>query len=445
MFQSEFWKQPYGLRGQDFRLQTPEAGFPTNRFRVSVQALKLNYLIRTLTISAQIFMIYKEHFPLSLIHLPQTHQAAFNHFLLLISNRMGKPKETLDKDMALRLSKFQDQLLNSKNILALVGAGLSASSGLSTFRGSGGLWRNYSPIDLATPSAFDIDPSLVWQFYSSRRYHALKAKPNMGHFALAELRKRKGEKFLTLTQNVDGLSQRAGHSDGLLELHGSLFDVRCTGFFCNYKGVNKVHPITDALAGCEDDFVPPSKATKKRSREEESESSEEQTMKKSKPEDLEGGANTTKSPKEQDKTTNSPEISLPPSPEFKPVQSIPTENLPRCPECKSSTLRPGIVWFGESLPLKVLDQADDFLESHKIDLVLVIGTSGTVWPAMGFIERAKKRGAKVAVFNTEIEDLAALEKNGRGWGFQGDAAEWLPRALEPVIGSGFLPRNWKKL
>ena len=101
------------------------------------------------------------------------------------------------------VSEFSKVLESSSRILALCGAGLSAASGLDTFRGAGGMWRNYQATTLATPGAFKTDPGLVWLFYSMRRHKALQAKPNPGHYALAELaRKRPG--FITLTQNVDG-------------------------------------------------------------------------------------------------------------------------------------------------------------------------------------------------------------------------------------------------
>lgn len=98
---------------------------------------------------------------------------------------------------------FGEHLQASNRILALCGAGLSASSGLPTFRGAGGYWRTYDAMSLATPEAFHKDPSLVWQFYSYRRHMALKAQPNRAHFALAELARRKPN-FLTISQNVDG-------------------------------------------------------------------------------------------------------------------------------------------------------------------------------------------------------------------------------------------------
>ena len=101
------------------------------------------------------------------------------------------------------LESFQKHLRYSDRVLALCGAGLSAASGLPTFRGVGGLWRSYDATSLATPEAFIRDPGLVWQFYSYRRHMALGVKPNPGHYALAELARRK-KGFLTLSQNVDG-------------------------------------------------------------------------------------------------------------------------------------------------------------------------------------------------------------------------------------------------
>lgn len=101
------------------------------------------------------------------------------------------------------LESFQNHLRYSDRVLALCGAGLSAASGLPTFRGAGGLWRSYDAVSLATPEAFAEDPGLVWQFYSYRRHMALQAQPNPAHYALAELARRK-RGFLTLSQNVDG-------------------------------------------------------------------------------------------------------------------------------------------------------------------------------------------------------------------------------------------------
>lgn len=103
------------------------------------------------------------------------------------------------------LHSFEQHLYASHRILILCGAGLSASSGLPTFRGAGGYWRDNQAQALASPEAFAQDPSLVWQFYSYRRHMAFKAYPNRAHLALVELAKRRPES-LTITQNVDGMS-----------------------------------------------------------------------------------------------------------------------------------------------------------------------------------------------------------------------------------------------
>lgn len=109
----------------------------------------------------------------------------------------------VDPRMQRSIRTFQECLRNSTNIVALCGAGLSASSGLPTFRGAGGMWRTHEATDLATPQAFERDPALVWQFYSYRKHMALQVKPNKAHYALAEL-DRKMPGFITITQNVDG-------------------------------------------------------------------------------------------------------------------------------------------------------------------------------------------------------------------------------------------------
>lgn len=100
------------------------------------------------------------------------------------------------------MEEAQELFKTSNRILALCGAGLSAASGLPTFRGAGGLWRNHDPTMLARPGAFQRDPALVWLFYAWRRHLALSVEPNDGHRALAELARKK-ENFLCLTQNVD--------------------------------------------------------------------------------------------------------------------------------------------------------------------------------------------------------------------------------------------------
>lgn len=112
-----------------------------------------------------------------------------------------------------------------KRISAITGAGISAESGIPTFRGEDGLWKNFRAEELATPQAFQKNPQLVWEWYLWRRDIIETKKPNPGHFALAELEKRYADFFL-LTQNVDGLHFRAG-SKNLVEIHGNIFINRC--------------------------------------------------------------------------------------------------------------------------------------------------------------------------------------------------------------------------
>ena len=118
-----------------------------------------------------------------------------------------------------------DKLKDAKKIVFVTGAGISQESGIPTFRGTDGLWRKYDPMQLATIDAFYDDPKLVWEWYEERRKNILQAKPNAGHFAIAELEKYK--EVTVLTQNIDGLHQRSG-STKVLELHGSIIRIKCS-------------------------------------------------------------------------------------------------------------------------------------------------------------------------------------------------------------------------
>jgi len=112
-------------------------------------------------------------------------------------------------------------------VVALTGAGISAESGVPTFRGAGGLWRNFRPEDLATPQAFARDPKLVWEWYAWRRELVSQCAPNQAHRTLVEIEEHVGQGAFTLiTQNVDGLHEAAG-SRNVLRLHGSLWSMRC--------------------------------------------------------------------------------------------------------------------------------------------------------------------------------------------------------------------------
>ncbi len=130
-------------------------------------------------------------------------------------------------------------LRSSSRICVLTGAGVSSESGIPTFRGPGGLWRNFRPEDLATPAAFARNPLLVWEWYEWRRGIIAAAQPNAGHFALAELEARVPQ-FMLISQNVDELHQRAG-SGSVLEIHGSIWRVRCT--VCGSQQANHAVPL----------------------------------------------------------------------------------------------------------------------------------------------------------------------------------------------------------
>ncbi|KAJ7915497.1 DHS-like NAD/FAD-binding domain-containing protein [Mycena leptocephala] len=252
---------------------------------------------------------------------------------------------------SLGMFEFQQLLRNSKNIIAVCGAGLSAASGIPTFRGAGGMWRKYDAMSLATPEAFAENPSLVWQFYHYRREVAGAAAPNAAHTALAMFSMPSHRKvvapnaeFSIITQNVDGLSTKAmdmrpqavGISP-LLEMHGRIFDVKCTSKSCRHVEYNTSSPVCPALAGAE-------------------------------------------------KLVEAGSLDL----------DIPQSKLPRCSKC-NALARPGVVWFGEQP--KELKRIDKLVEAA--DLCLVVGTSSTVYPAAAYASMVQEHGGKVAVFNLE--------------------------------------------
>jgi NAD-dependent deacetylase len=203
-------------------------------------------------------------------------------------------------------------------ILALTGAGVSAESGLATFRGPGGMWEGRNPMELATPEAFRAEPETVWRFYAWRRSQAAAAEPNPAHHALAALERERPE-FLLVTQNVDGLHERAG-SSRLVRLHGTLWRLRCVG--CRR--------------------------------------------------------------------------------EFDDLRADLGELPPRC-SC-GGLLRPGVVWFGESLPGDAMRRADE--AARRAAVVLVAGTSSLVYPAAGLPDVARAAGAYVVEINPEPTPLS---------------------------------------
>lgn len=126
-----------------------------------------------------------------------------------------------------QIELVREKIKNASSITVLTGAGISAESGIPTFRGEGGLWKQFKAEELATPEAFRDTPGTVWEWYHWRRDLIAKKRPNRGHEALAILEE-KTPKFILITQNVDGLHALAG-SRNIIELHGTLWKTRCTG------------------------------------------------------------------------------------------------------------------------------------------------------------------------------------------------------------------------
>jgi NAD-dependent deacetylase len=220
-----------------------------------------------------------------------------------------------------------------RHVVVFTGAGVSADSGIPTFRGAGGLWRNYRPEDLATPEAFQRDPALVWEWYEWRRDLIRKAEPNAAHTAIARL-----PRAVVVTQNVDGLHARAG-ADDVIELHGNIFRVRCVR-----EGTRQMHEAAFAK--------------------------------------------------------------LP----------------PHC-EC-GALLRPDVVWFGEMLPDEAVARAVSAIRAA--DLLLVIGTSGVVYPAAGFV--SLHRGLSI-----EINPEASGVSSACTYAIASRAADATPPLVEAVL------------
>ena len=222
--------------------------------------------------------------------------------------------------------------ISGKRIAVLTGAGVSAESGIPTFRSNGGYWKQHRFKDLATPEAFARDPKLVWTWYEERRRAIAAARPNAGHEALAEMEKRAAS-FILIAQNVDGLHQLAG-SKNIIRLHGSIWAVRCLK--CNEERIDR----------SEFDNLPP-----------------------------------------------------------------------RC-EC-GGMLRPGVVWFGESLPEGAMEKATAAVRAA--DLLIVAGTSAQVYPAAGLIP--------LATTVIEINPEATAFSRDVAYSIRGSSAEILPQLL----------------
>jgi NAD-dependent protein deacetylase/lipoamidase len=240
-------------------------------------------------------------------------------------------------------SKLQSLLIPSTRVVVFTGAGISAESGVPTFRGQNGLWNEFRVEDLATPQAFAAHPKRVWEWYSWRRELISRIEPNPGHLAVTQSQ-RFFSSFGLVTQNVDGLHDRAG-SKRILKLHGDIWEVRCVS--C---GLSRI--------------------------------------------------------------------------DFQPV----LPSLPPLCEC-GGLLRPGVVWFGEMLPVDVFEQAMHATES--CDLFFSVGTSAQVFPASQLPGTARQRGAYVVEVNIE-PSAAAYEAHEV---LLGKAGEILPELAASLQGA----------
>ncbi len=145
------------------------------------------------------------------------------------------------------MKELRQRIAGARRIVAFTGAGISVESGIPTFRGPGGLWRTYRAEELATANAFHRNPRLVWEWYDSRRQIMAQAEPNAGHRALAALERRCGG-FTLVTQNIDGLHNRAG-SRRVLKVHGDIWRLRCMD--CEHEADDFRTPMPDLPPRCQ--------------------------------------------------------------------------------------------------------------------------------------------------------------------------------------------------
>jgi NAD-dependent deacetylase len=252
-----------------------------------------------------------------------------------------------DQETSESIEQFAPRLRMARHVVVLTGAGISAESGLPTFRDPlAGLWARYRPEELATPEAFARDPELVWAWYGHRRDAARSARPNPAHLAITRLESLV-PRLTLITQNVDELHRRAG-SRSPIELHGSLFQSRCVR-----DGSLREECVDGALAA---------------------------------------------------------------------------GRLPRCPEC-DALLRPGVVWFGETLPEAALEAARAAVTD--CDVLLSVGTSHQVFPAAALPAIALAAGATVAVINP---DPGAAERVSSIRYLIGKAGELMPALVATAWG-----------
>ena len=271
------------------------------------------------------------------------------------------------------LPRARDLIAHAHRVVALTGAGISAESGVPTFRDAGGLWRNYRPEELATIGAFERDPRTVWEWYEWRRGFLATCEPNEGHRALARFFLRRGEDGI-VTQNVDGLHTRAAieeAGDGPpgaalpIEIHGAIARDRCND--CGLRAEAEPLGVRNVAARGTGAGEPPRDDT---------------------------GAD----------------------------EPPPTDTLPRCAEC-GGLRRPDVVLFGEMLDSALLERAQTM--AARADLCLVIGTSAVVYPAAGIPLATLHGGGRIIEVNPQATDLTGAAAVA----LRGAAGEVLPELL----------------
>jgi NAD-dependent deacetylase len=279
-------------------------------------------------------------------------------------------------------------------VLVLTGAGVSAESGIPTFRGKGGYWRNLDPTKLATPEAFERDPQLVWEWYRERRGRIRNAQPNAAHKAIAKLAQHANE-FLLVTQNVDDLHARAGlPKENMVQIHGDIFITRCSrcDFSRRDRGGGKPGRCCASVAAPE---PPESWATKSKTRRLRSRN------------ECEATAGLSIAPTSDDHV-----------------------NFLRCPKC-DALMRPGVVWFGEQLPWKEVQRVEDCLDRGPCDVVIVAGTTATFGYIVDWALRASSAGELIEV-NPEKTPLSRFATRL----VRDAAAIALPQIVDRLISAG---------
>jgi NAD-dependent deacetylase len=260
-----------------------------------------------------------------------------------------------------------------RNIVILTGAGVSAESGVATFRGPDGLWEGHRVEDVATPEAFRRDPGLVHKFYDARRAKLGSVEPNAAHLALARLDAEWPGELLLVTQNVDDLHERAG-SKRLLHMHGELKSGWCLACRERFHWEGPMSPTPFASSAVE----------------------------KPVPSEVEGRVSTSLD-------TNG-------------------EGANVCPCCGvAGQVRPDIVWFGE-MPYE-MDRIDEALQ--RCDLFVSIGTSGAVYPAAGFVQTARYCGAHCLEMNLEPSQGSIFFHESR----MGPAGDLVPEWIDELLSS----------